>query len=272
MVSEHFLRVRIIYSDWFKNVKIAKFLISFSALVLPLLINRGQKPQKQDLTLEEFGHMISPYDLARLKSYTKNMVEYRLILDLVPVLAKAFFINKVPGLGNLKLMTLQKSILIGIGLQCKTIDKLASELELQSKQLLGQFKEMMRQMSEKIEKAKEDAFRSDLIANGGSSAAKSRPALASLNDELNEVADELKQKQKEAFANDDLSQYKVKGSEEVWSSALSKSKGKLNMISVKTGEEHATEKKSQDEEEVKGKNSKKRKMDIKDKKHKKMKV
>ena len=122
-------------------------------------MNKEQKPQRQELSLEELSHMLTPYDLGRLKSYTKNMVEYRLILDLVPTLAKVYFLNKVTGMGNLKLMALQKSILIGIGLQFKSIDKLSQELDLQSRQLLGQFKEMMRQMAEKIEKTKEEAIR-----------------------------------------------------------------------------------------------------------------
>ena len=122
-------------------------------------MNKEQKPQRQELSLEELSHMLTPYDLGRLKSYTKNMVEYRLILDLVPTMAKDYFLNKVTGMGNLKLMALQKSILIGIGLQFKSIDKLSQELDLQSRQLLGQFKEMMRQMAEKIEKTKEEAIR-----------------------------------------------------------------------------------------------------------------
>ena len=122
-------------------------------------MNKEQKPQRQELSLEELSHMLTPYDLGRLKSYTKNMVEYRLILDLVPTLAKVYFLNKVTGMGNLKLMALQKSILIGIGLQFKSIDKLSQELDLQSRQLLGQFKEMMRQIAEKIEKTKEEAIR-----------------------------------------------------------------------------------------------------------------
>ena len=122
-------------------------------------MNKEQKPQRQELSLEELTHMLTAYDLGRLKSYTKNMVEYRLILDLVPTLAKVYFLNKVTGMGNLKLMALQKSILIGIGLQFKSIDKLSQELDLQSRQLLGQFKEMMRQMAEKIEKTKEEAIR-----------------------------------------------------------------------------------------------------------------
>jgi hypothetical protein len=71
--------------------------------------------------------------------------------------------------------------------------------------------------------------------------------LAPLTDELNDVAKEQKERQKEALLSSDLSQYKVKGSSEVWNSALSKTKGNLDLISVKTGEKRlATSSQSED--------------------------
>merc|ERR1712200_152911 len=92
--------------------------------------------------LPELGNMITAYDLARLKSFTNNMVEYRLIVDLVPTLAKLYFIFKAGGLENLKLSPIQKGMLIGIGLQYKTVDTLATELNVEGKQLLGLFRDM----------------------------------------------------------------------------------------------------------------------------------
>ena len=111
------------------------------------------------MALSELGHMITPYDLGRLKSFTNNMVEYRLIVDLVPTLAKLYFIFKAGGLENLKLSPIQKAILIGIGLQFKTVDTLALELDLDGKQLLGKFRDMMRQMVSSIEKTKSESIK-----------------------------------------------------------------------------------------------------------------
>ena len=87
--------------------------------------------------------------------------------------------------------------------------------------------------------------------------------MSDLGDELTEAAEELKDKQKESLISDDLQQYKVKGSEAMWSDALSKNK-KLNLISVQTGQQERNGDKSQVENE-----SKKRK--IKDKQSKKTK-
>ena len=92
---------------------------------------KGQKPEKTSMALPELGNMITEYDLARLKSFTNNMVEYRLIVDLVPTLAKLYFIFKAGGLENLKLSPIQKGMLIGIGLQYKTVDTLATELNVE---------------------------------------------------------------------------------------------------------------------------------------------
>ena len=87
--------------------------------------------------------------------------------------------------------------------------------------------------------------------------------MSDLGDELTEAAEELKDKQKESLISDDLQQYKVKGSEAMWSDALSKNK-KLNLISVQTGQQEQNGDKSKEENE-----SKKRK--IKDKQGKKTK-
>ena len=87
--------------------------------------------------------------------------------------------------------------------------------------------------------------------------------MSDLGDELTEAAEELKDKQKESLISDDLQQYKVKGSEAMWSDALSKNK-KLNLISVQTGQQEQNGDKSNVENE-----SKKRK--IKDKQSKKTK-
>ena len=105
-------------------------------------------------------------------------------------------------------------------------------------------------------------FRSNLLSKEDT-LHENRPALSDLGDELTEAAEELKDKQKESLISDDLQQYKVKGSEAMWSDALSKNK-KLNLISVQTGQEQNGADKSQVENE-----SKKRK--IKDKQSKKTK-
>ena len=116
------------------------------------------------------------------------------------------------------------------------MDTLASELDLDGKQLLGKFRDMMRQMVNSIEKAKSEAIKSSILSENPSKDASEFRPLAPLTDELNDVAKEQKKRQKDALLGSDLSQYTVKGSSDVWNSALTKSKGNLDLISVKTGE------------------------------------
>jgi N-acetyltransferase 10 len=58
------------------------------------------------------------YDYNRLKSYARNQVDYHLIIDLIPTLAKLYFSGK---LGNVNLGYTNQAILVGVGLQMKNI-------------------------------------------------------------------------------------------------------------------------------------------------------
>ena len=203
-----------------------------------LLTNKGVKVQKEELSIDELHKMITPYDIGRLKSFTNNMVEYRLILDTVPTLARLFFLFEAGGLHQLSLSPIQRGILIGLGLQFKSVDTLATELDLDGKQLLGKFRDMMRQIVGAIKKTKSDAIKNRILAENGKTTEDFRP-MAPLTDELDEAAKDMQQKTKERLLTGDLSQYKVKGSEDVWNSVLAQSKGNLNLVSVQTGEKRS---------------------------------
>lgn len=79
---------------------------------------------------------LTPHDMKRLESYANNQVDYHLILDLIPILAQFYFSkNSVTFEGDdleLDLSPLQRSILLAIGLQRKSIDNLQVELKLDS--------------------------------------------------------------------------------------------------------------------------------------------
>ena len=205
-----------------------------------LLNNKGVNPIKESMSIDELHKMITPYDIGRLKSFTNNMVEYRLILDTVPTLARLFFLFQAGGLETLTLSPIQRGILIGLGLQFKTVDELATELDLDGKQVLGKFRDMMRQIVKTIEDTKSKAIKNNILAANGTSTKDFRP-MAPLSEELDDVARDMQQKTKERLLTGDLSQYKVKGTEEVWKSALAQSKGKLNLVSVQTGEKRSSE-------------------------------
>ena len=96
----------------------------------------------------------------------------------------------------------------------------------------------MRQIVGAIKKTKSDAIKNRILAENGKTTEDFRP-MAPLTDELDEAAKDMQQKTKERLLTGDLSQYKVKGSEDVWNSVLAQSKGNLNLVSVQTGEKRS---------------------------------
>jgi len=119
------------------------------------------------LTRSTLDVFISQYDYKRLEMYTKNLVKYQMILDLVPTLSKFFFLKKFE---NLKLSYIQAAILLGLGLQFKSFDSIAEELNIQTNQLLAMFNKMIKKFTNAIKQIyefeieKEDAFNKKKIA------------------------------------------------------------------------------------------------------------
>ena len=88
---------------------------------------------------------ITLFDLKRLESYAKNLVDFHLIMDLVPTIAKLYFLILPQGVPTLSYV--QAALLVGMGLQFKTIDQMTEDLNLQAKQLLPVFNKAIRKFA-----------------------------------------------------------------------------------------------------------------------------
>ena len=64
--------------------------------------------------------LFSPFDMKRLDSYANNMLDYHVILDLLPTLAALYFAKRFPL--DVKLSGVQSSILLALGLQRKSVE------------------------------------------------------------------------------------------------------------------------------------------------------
>lgn len=100
------------------------------------------KVEPRHLTKSDLDDLMTPFDLKRLDSYANNMFDYRVILDLVPAIAKMYFSGRIRS--SIELKGLQKSILLSIGLQRKSIDAIAEDMTLQPEQVLPLFNKIMR--------------------------------------------------------------------------------------------------------------------------------
>jgi N-acetyltransferase 10 len=51
----------------------------------------GSAPSACKIKRQDLEYMITLFDLKRLESYSKNLVDYHLVMDLVPTISKLFF-------------------------------------------------------------------------------------------------------------------------------------------------------------------------------------
>ena len=91
-------------------------------------IETEQESRSQCVPRSLLEQYITIFDLKRLESYAKNLVDFHLIMDLVPTLAKLFFL--ILPEGALTLSYVQAATLTGMGLQFKTIEQLTKDFGL----------------------------------------------------------------------------------------------------------------------------------------------
>jgi len=191
------------------------------------------------LTAEQLNVLMTPYDIKRLELYSNNMVDHHLITDLMPALARMVSNQE---LGQINLSPVQQAILVGLGLQHKTVDKLSVELELPANQLLALLARSIKKLTVALAAIIEQGVESRMVKpSNGVSVREPVEVLPNLSEELAEGAqreyEQQKEKARELFLSANLQQYKIKGTDQDWHSALEK--GKTTTLSIKTGEKRA---------------------------------
>ncbi len=79
------------------------------------------------------GTPFTPYDLKRLQAYSSNLVDYHLVLDLLPALAATYMSARLPA----TLSYSQAAILVTLGLQRRELGEVEATLGLPSNQVGG---------------------------------------------------------------------------------------------------------------------------------------
>ncbi|KAF8811910.1 DUF699-domain-containing protein [Phlegmacium glaucopus] len=125
---------------------------SVTALSILEAANAGIKDEAGDKTKElnsqELGILLTPFDIKRLESYANNMLDYHVILDLLPIVSSLFFQKRLGD--DVRLTAVQSSILLGLGLQRKTIEDVEAELQLPVSQALALFVKIVRKISNRL--------------------------------------------------------------------------------------------------------------------------
>ncbi|KAI7905335.1 GNAT acetyltransferase 2-domain-containing protein [Cokeromyces recurvatus] len=213
----------------------------------------SEQEETRELDKESLSHLFSPYDLKRLESYSNNMLDYHVILDMIPTIAELYFRGEMPT--DIKLSGVQSAILLGIGLQRKSVDQLQDELNLASNQVLALFIKIVRKISNYFAKVETKAYeetvpalkKSDKTSHKRDAADDEawKPVKEDLEADLEkageEVLDELKAKQRELIDSLDLSKYAIGGTDEEWAAAgdrvkaltSGKKSGMSSVVSIK---------------------------------------
>lgn len=175
----------------------------------------------QPISFRDVLVLLSEYDLRRLEAYSRNLVDYHMVLDLVPALASLFFQRRVP----VTLSHTQCAIMAAVGLQRKTVDTVTAELELQSNQVLALFNKAVRKISSHLRALEEAHVAAELPAIQNQGAAKEaggamRPLRQGLDEDLDEGAAADRAKRLERLEELNLGEFAIKGSSEEWGKAL----------------------------------------------------
>jgi len=185
---------------------------SVLALSINESANAGSKLDPESaappLTKQDLDKLFSPFDLKRLDSYASNMLDYHVVLDLIPQIATLYFTARLSP--ALSLTGVQSSILLAIGLQRKILDDVEKELGLPSSQLLAMFVKIVRKASAHFRSLVEGALAETMpapatttreeVMDGVEGGGDFKPLATDLNDELREGGEavdlELKEKQR----------------------------------------------------------------------------
>nr|XP_057943861.1 RNA cytidine acetyltransferase isoform X2 [Doryrhamphus excisus] len=206
------------------------------SLALSILQNRNVKETASGASSSQLAVHFSPYDLKRLELYSRSMVDYHLIMDLVPTAARMFFLQQ---LGDVSLSAAQCALLLGVGLQHKSVDRLEKEINLPSSQLMGLFNRLVRKFVQVFTSIQEKAIEADMAA---AKDVTMEPTARSLQDDL-EAAKEFEEKhkqEKEKVKELDLEEYRIRGHDEEWDEVLKKA-GSTAMVSIKSDKKRKLE-------------------------------
>lgn len=219
--------------------------------VQSLSIMEGEKDvtkehKAKSITKADLDNLLSPFDLKRLDSYANNLLDYHVIVDLLPLIAALYFTERLPA--SVSLSSIQAGILLGIGLQKKDIDTVSAELNLPVNQTLAMFAKIVRKVTTAFRTILTEAIDASMPQrvdaaveemDGVEKEEKFAPLEKTLEEDLKEAGDEvmseLKTKQRELIDSLDLTKYAISQDAE-WESnkSAAKAASQNGVVSIKS--------------------------------------
>ncbi|KAJ3865840.1 GNAT acetyltransferase 2-domain-containing protein [Lentinula novae-zelandiae] len=190
--------------------------------------------------------LLTPFDLKRLESYGNNQLDYHVILDLLPLVATLFFqrrLNRPKSseasgeVNNLSLSAVQSAILLGMGLQRKSVEELETELSLPVSQILAMLVKLILKITKCLKDVQKEGLTQSMPdhstavsfpSNDGPAASEAetwKNVSATVEAELEAAGAEEKaamkkrERQREMINSLDLRKYAIDNSSMDWSTA-----------------------------------------------------
>ena len=99
-----------------------------------------ENPVNKEMKKSEIELFLTKFDFKRMELYSRNMANYNMIIDLIPIIAHLYFNKKI----FVSLSYIQAGVLLGIGLQRKNFDEIVQEFNIEINQLLAMFNKMVK--------------------------------------------------------------------------------------------------------------------------------
>jgi N-acetyltransferase 10 len=161
--------------------------------------------QATPISKAELDALFSPFDLKRLDSYANSMLDYHVILDMLPSIATLYFTGRLKS--QVKMSGVQVAVLLAVGLQRKEFSEVEKELNLPTSQLMAMFVKVIRKVATAFRGILEGAVREEMpeameveedgVNGDGVTDSRFKPLEKSLTEELQEGGDEFLADQEE---------------------------------------------------------------------------
>ncbi|TRM63648.1 GNAT acetyltransferase 2-domain-containing protein [Schizophyllum amplum] len=181
----------------------------------------GQTLSGDVLTAGDLAHHLTPYDVKRLESYANNMLDFHVIMDMMPTIASMYFAGKFGANDNgdgdavekaVKLSAAQSAILLALGLQRKTIEDVERELQLPVSQSLALFNKVIRKICKRISDVRKEgivATATDLPSETARITLVPGEVVREMEEELDEAGDEERARRREMISSLDLKKFAI---------------------------------------------------------------
>jgi N-acetyltransferase 10 len=192
------------------------------------------------LRARELGSVLTPHDVRRLEAYGRNLVDYRMVTDLVPSLAHLYFGGR---LGEMSMSRLQAALLSGVGLQHRDVDSVVEELGVPETQALALFNKALRKMVSHMKRLQEAEAEEEQKEEEEAAAASSGKKKKGKKGKSADGEGDAGMAGSEGGGGDggmamlkamDLDEYAVRGDDKAWAAALKGKTPTKGTISVRT--------------------------------------